>query len=256
MTRPRLSAKDVPAVSARSYCSPSSRSVWPQRPEISTPSNSFFSLRLTTPLIASDPYTADAPPVMISTVSIRAGGMTLRSGTPSPLPGINRIPSTRTSVRAVPRPRRSTFASPPLTEPSVMLDVLVADGTNCGSAFSVVSTVTDPVRSNAAWGTDTNGLADSKSRRGMREPVTTISSSTWSSALAGSWQAIPARTQNADSAIRADSTSNPQGWPLDPSLEMGQCDTDSPACRCRIEGRCADLRDRGRPRGFRATRGQ
>ncbi len=209
MTRPRASAKDVPAVSARSYCSPSSRSVWPQRPEISTPSNSFLSLRLTTPLIASDPYTADAPPVMISTLSISAGGMTLRSGTPSPLPGINRIPSTRTSVRAVPRPRRSTFASPPPTLAAVKLDVLVSDGTNCGSEFSVVSTVADPVRWKASSGTDTIGLADSKSGRGMREPVTTISSSGWSSARAENCQRIPASSQNANRAIRTGPTFNP-----------------------------------------------
>ena len=38
-------------------------------------------MKLTTPEMASDPYTAEAPPVRTSTRSISAGGMKLMSGT-------------------------------------------------------------------------------------------------------------------------------------------------------------------------------
>ena len=38
-----------------------------------------------TPAMASEPYTADAPPVTISTDSMSAGGITFRSETPSSL---------------------------------------------------------------------------------------------------------------------------------------------------------------------------
>jgi hypothetical protein len=48
------------------------------------------------------------------------------------------------------------------------------------------------VRSNAAAGNTTIGLAVSKFGRAMRVPVTTISSSDWlSSAFAGQWLLIP-----------------------------------------------------------------
>ena len=40
-------------------------------------------LKLTTPPNASEPYTADAPPVMISTFSINEAGIVFKSTTPS-----------------------------------------------------------------------------------------------------------------------------------------------------------------------------
>jgi hypothetical protein len=65
--------------------------------------------------------------------------------------------------------------------------VLVCEGTSCGISFRVVSTVVDARRVNATAGTEAIGLAELKSERAMRVPVTTISSSDWSSALAESW---------------------------------------------------------------------
>ena len=49
----------------------------------------------------------------------------LRSTTPLPLAGINRLPSSSTSVDVVPRPRRLTLACPPLPG---LFDVLVTPG--------------------------------------------------------------------------------------------------------------------------------
>ena len=80
--------------------------------EISTPSKSSFILKLTTPPIASEPYTAEAPPVMISTFSIREAGIVFKSTTPDWLAGTQRRPLTITKVREVPKPRKSTVAVP------------------------------------------------------------------------------------------------------------------------------------------------
>jgi len=139
-------------------------------------------LKLTTPASASEPYTAEAPPVMISTLSISCDGMMLRSGTPVPLAGISRLPSSRTRVDDVPRPRSEMLACPALAG---LFDVLVNAGTNCGSVLMAVSTVPDPTRSNSSCVTETIGLAESKSGRAMREPVTTTcsSSSSWAGAM-------------------------------------------------------------------------
>ena len=80
-----------------------------------TPSKSFFMMKLTTPPIASDPYAADAPPVSTSTRSTIAAGIWFRSGAAdavvTPPYGMRR-PSTSTSVRGEPRPRRLTVAVP------------------------------------------------------------------------------------------------------------------------------------------------
>ena len=69
----------------------------------------------------------------------------------------------------MPRPRRLTLAWPPLPG---LFDVLVNAGTNCGSVLSVDSTVFEPLRSKSSSVTETIGLAESKSGRAMREPVT------------------------------------------------------------------------------------
>ena len=112
----------------------------------------------TTPAIASEPYVAEEPPVRISTLSINAAGIVFRSTTPFTLEGVTRAPSTRTSVRDVPRPRRSTFAWPPFDG---LLDVVVIDGTNCGSVLSTVSICGSPDSLNVSSLTVTTGLVAS-----------------------------------------------------------------------------------------------
>lgn len=94
---------------------------------------------------------------MISTLSMSAEGMMLRSGTPSPLAGIRRLPSSSTSVEVGPSPRSEMLACPPLAG---LFEVLVNAGTNCGSVLSAVSTVREPLRWKSSSVTDTIGLAE------------------------------------------------------------------------------------------------
>ena len=133
---------------------------------------------------------------MISTLSISDDGMMLRSVTPSPFAGISRLPSTSTNVAVGPSPLRLTLACPPLLG---LFDVLVNAGTNCGSVLSVDSTVREPLRSKSSSVTETMGLAESKSGRAMRDPVTITCSRSpsWADATP------PAMQSAATSAIEA-----------------------------------------------------
>ena len=70
---------------------------------------------LTTPAIASDPYTADAPSFKISIDLIIATGMVFKSteeSAPVPEETIRR-PFNNTRVRCDPMPRKLTVAEPP-----------------------------------------------------------------------------------------------------------------------------------------------
>ena len=173
MACPRPSANEWPAVKPAEYSVPSPCSVCAPLPSNCRPSKSSRSLKLTTPATASEPYTADAPPVTISTRWISEGGMTFTSTTPLPFAGTRRRPSSRTSVEVVPSPRNWTLPCPPLPG---LFDVLVKSGTNCGIRLRTESTLVEPVSSNFSAVMLKTGLADSKSGRAMREPVTTISS--------------------------------------------------------------------------------
>ena len=74
----------------------------------------------TTPATAPEPQAADAPPVTTSTLFTRTDGMLLRSFSLD-----TRRPSIRTSVRLIPRPRRSTGALPaPVLVPVVWGELL------------------------------------------------------------------------------------------------------------------------------------
>ena len=140
-----------------------------------TPSKLRFMRTFTTPEIASEPYTDDAPPVRISTLSISAEGTVLRSTKPLTFEETRRVPSSSTNVRdafTVLKPRRSTFAWPPFEG---LFEVVVMEGTSCGSVLSTASTCTSPDRSKAAESIVTTGLGASKSCRTMRVPVTITS---------------------------------------------------------------------------------
>ena len=64
-------------------------------------------MKLTTPPMASEPYTVEAPSASTSTRSIMSGGSMLMSELTM------RWPSTSTSVRLMPRPRSETREAPP-----------------------------------------------------------------------------------------------------------------------------------------------
>ena len=126
---------------------------------------------------------ADAPPVMISTRSIRLGLIELRSSAAlSVAPATRRLPLTRTSVRFDPRLRRSTTARPPLFSPRepeaplcwlcCMLPEKPIAGcwararpmSNCALFAPSVSELTTPT-----------GVGKSRTGRPIRDPVTTMS---------------------------------------------------------------------------------
>ncbi len=79
---------------------------------MSTPSKSFFRMKFTTPAMASAPYTAEAPPVIVSTRSMAADGMVLMSMISAAFAGCARRPSISTRVRFGPMPRRFTLPIP------------------------------------------------------------------------------------------------------------------------------------------------
>ncbi len=137
-------------------------------------------MKLTTPAIASEPYTAEAPPVTTSTRSISAGGMLFRSTTPSVLAPTMRRPLTSTRVREGPRPRRSTVAVP---VPGLLLDAPNVP-TTCGRVSSTCSTSSDADWRSSSVPTTLTGLLEVRSARGMREPVTVMVSTCTSCASA------------------------------------------------------------------------
>ncbi len=187
ITLPRSPPRFAPSSVLTRLSSPSPASVMPVRISTMAPSKLSRSRKLVTPLIASAPYTADAPPVMTSTREIAEEGTEFMSITSVELIGCARRPSTSTSVRFAASPRRLSVAVPGvLVAVGKMLFVryCVFAGTNCGSWLSTASTPRVLVSSNAAGSTVKIGLAASRSRRTMREPVTTTSSSGTSFAYA------------------------------------------------------------------------
>ena len=141
----------------------------------STPSIRLRVMMLTTPPIASEPYTAEPPSFRISTRSTAAVGMVFRStAVPAPTPPLTmRLPSTSTSVRCEPRSRRFTCVSP-----SPPLFTLVFSAPPCsGCCWRNSPIVATPLA--VIWSrliTET-GAGVVRSLRRTREPVTTISSS-------------------------------------------------------------------------------
>ena len=141
------------------------------------PSTDFFRMKLITPAIASEPYTAEALPVRISTRSIIPSGrlpmsvklLRLLSGSGK---SAIRRPLTSTSVWLGPRPRRSTAWAPgvdwalvvfcwPCTLPLFWLSERSRSGTEVRPAAWICSEDTTVI-----------GAGPSTCARGMREPVT------------------------------------------------------------------------------------
>ena len=153
----------------------------PERTSSFRPVKSVMLLKLTTPDMASEPYTADAPPVMVSTPERMNCGIRLTSTTAFALDNGKRRPSSNTRFRVSPRPRRLSEARPASATAPTVLDVWPC--TNCGNWFIACSILTVPLCAMASSPTVTMGLVDEKSERAMREPVTTISSTSTASAL-------------------------------------------------------------------------
>ena len=91
--------------------------------------------------MASEPYTADAPPVITSTRWTNALGMVARSTLPAPFAGMKRRPFTNVSVRIAPKPRRFAVSTPE-PPPEFTLELVPAD--SCGNSLRTLSTVVSP----------------------------------------------------------------------------------------------------------------
>src|SRR5687768_4998232 len=133
-------------------------------------------MMLTTPPIASEPYTADAPSDRISMRSTAASGMALRSVPLEADIGFvgARRPSIRTRVRPEPTPRRSIVARDWADEPDCGLKL-----PNDAKVESRRTSATEmsPEASICVRSMTTTGTAPSISARFRREPVTWMVSS-------------------------------------------------------------------------------
>src|SRR5258708_30415919 len=156
-----------------------------------TPSKFFFMMKLTTPATASAPYTAEAPPVRMSTRSTSEVGTKFRSAATAEidevgLPPISRRPSISTRVRAEPRPRRLTVAVP--LEPLETLEPCAAK--DCGRELIRSSIRLTPRALMSAEVTEVTGATLVRFGVGIRVPVTTISeTSPDAAAAAEAWVA-------------------------------------------------------------------
>ena len=130
-------------------------------------------MKFTTPETASAPYTAEAPPVMISTRSIHAAGMRLVSTADEPADEpTKRRPFTNTSVRLDPRLRRSCMATPavPMKRLELPMVNVVA---SCGSCVSTSPMLIAPVAWMSSAVNTLMGVGETTFGLEMREPVTT-----------------------------------------------------------------------------------
>ena len=85
-------------------------------------------MKLITPAIASDPYTAEAPSFNTSTRSIAWIGMLLTSTeaeSPTLPYGAIRRPLTRIRVRVEPRPRNEAVEIPPVFAPALLAATVI-----------------------------------------------------------------------------------------------------------------------------------
>ena len=118
-------------------------------------------MKFTTPATASEPYTAEAPPVRMSTRSIIAVGIWLMSGAAeaacTPPYGMRR-PSISTRVRVEPRPRRFRVAVPVAPFDTVTFCAAKA----CGSWLTRSSMRVTPCVTTSAAVTCVTGVVDSR----------------------------------------------------------------------------------------------
>ena len=177
---PRSSANAEPAVIEALTTWPSPSPYCETLAPTSTPSKSFLVMKFTTPEMASEPYTAEAPPVTMSIRSMIGAGMRLMSTAPEVPNGGKRLPSISTSVRLEPKPRRLMVAAPGLP----LLMNSVEPGRNCGSWRSWLSRLTVFSCSRVSAVTVVIGLVETASGFAMRVPVTVTSSSVFC-AMAG-----------------------------------------------------------------------
>ena len=128
---------------------------------------------------------AELPPVTVSTRSRRSFGIVLTSGRFTPGVAVTmRRPFTSTSVRDVPRPRKSSALMPAVPMKRVEFAWLKVER-NCGNWLSVSPIDSDPRDNSSVADTVVIGTGESRFGREIRVPVTMIWSLVTSSAACG-----------------------------------------------------------------------
>src|SRR5882757_9908121 len=128
-------------------------------------------MKLTTPVMASEPYTDEAPAVTTSTRLISSCGRVLISTLPFWLPAGRRMPSNRTRVRCCPKLRRLR-KSPPELPPALPALRWVALLMKTGSLFKASERLLGVVASNCSVLTTVRGVGELAISEMTREPVT------------------------------------------------------------------------------------
>ena len=183
-------------------------------------------MKLTTPDTASEPYTVVAPPVTISTRSIRLCGSVFTSTWLLRPAGARRRPLSITSVRLEPRPRRLTAALP---LPGLLL-VRPKSGVTCGMRLSASSRLGWAVVRMASRVSVDTGLGAVNSRRVMRVPVTYTSSRSPAYSSVSSWApAAPAKAPRPSKALNRQAVQDfertiPEDFIFYPASIFEQCE--------------------------------
>ena len=163
-------------------------------------------MKLTTPEMASEPYTADEPPVTVSTRFTSAAGIVLTSVVKSGPVMAKRRPFTSTRLRVGPRLRRLSVDVPDGWPGCTVFAVGLLSwfAVNCGVSDSITSRFCVPVNFSSCASTVVTGVGARKPRLARREPVTTTLFSSGfgaSASCAFAWQPRFAAISNADIVV-------------------------------------------------------
>ncbi len=172
---PRPPNRSVPQAIPAFSEAPSAYLEMPALKSYLKPSNFLSSTKFTTPATASEPYTAEAPPVTTSTRVISIWGRTSTSVVPFWLDGATRLPSSRIRVRCAPRARRFSVL-PELLEPPLFCERGVEPPMKSGSLFKASGISVGVVADSCSAVTTVNGVGDRLMSEMTREPVTVTAS--------------------------------------------------------------------------------
>src|SRR5471032_2209663 len=139
------------------------------------PLKSLSRIKFTTPDTASEPYTADAPPVTTSTLFTRSWGKVSTLTVPLALDATTRWPSSSTSVRWDPKLRKlSTFAA--VSVLALLTLRVFCEPMNSGSLFRPSAILLGVVACNWDTSKTVSGVGEFTASEITREPVTTTDS--------------------------------------------------------------------------------
>ncbi len=141
--------------------------------------------KFTTPLTASEPYTAEAPPVTMSARCSSIDGTKSASTSPCGVVFITRLPSNSTSVRVTPMLRRFRERYEPFCELLPGFDCGLRPPANTGRVSRPSTTVRGVIVNSCSADTTVTGVGLLSPFEMTREPVTMTSVSVSASSPAG-----------------------------------------------------------------------